>query len=80
MLLRHLCMLCRLLMDSELGLEDLKNVHPEVHDSLQKLLVYDGNFEDLGLFFQVTLLGLTLLDPDRRCSLIAAWLYSAIRG
>lgn len=61
MLLRPLCMLCRLLMDKDLGLEDLKNVHPEVHDSLQKLLVYDGNVEDLGLFFQVTL----LLDSAR---------------
>ena len=56
MLLRPSCNLCRLLMDRELGLEDLKDVHPEVHDSLQKLLVYDGNVEDLGLFFQVTLL------------------------
>ena len=72
-------MLCRLLMDGELGLEDLKDVHPEVHDSLQKLLVYDGNVKDLGLFFQVTLL-LILLYPDRRSSLIAAWLYSAIMG
>ena len=44
---------CRLLMDRPLGLADLKDVHPEVHDSLKKLLAYDGNVEEMGLFFQV---------------------------
>ena len=46
---------CRLLMDRTLGLADLKDVHPEVHDSLKKLLAYEGNVEEMGLFFQVLL-------------------------
>ena len=50
------CFACRLLMDRTLGLADLKDVHPEVHDSLNKLLAYDGNVEEMGLFFQVPLL------------------------
>ena len=44
---------CRLLMDRSLGLSDVKDVHPEVHDSLRKLLAYEGNMEEMGLFFQV---------------------------
>ncbi len=43
-------------MDRPLGFGDLKDVHPEVHDSLKKLLAYTGNVEEMGLFFQVTLL------------------------
>lgn len=46
-------LVCRLLMDRPLGLADLKDVHPEVHDSLKKLLAYDGSVEDMELFFQV---------------------------
>ena len=40
-------------MDRPLGLRDVKDVHPEVHDSLKKLLAYEGNVEEMGLFFQV---------------------------
>ena len=40
-------------MDRPLGLQDVKDVHPEVHDSLKKLLAYSGNVEEMGLFFQV---------------------------
>ncbi len=46
---------CRLLMDRSLGLDDLRDVHPEIYDSLKKLLIYDGNVEDMGLFFQVNM-------------------------
>ncbi len=69
-------MLYRLLMDRELGLDDLKDVHPEIHDSLQKLLVYDGNVDDLGLFFQVALL-LKFFRPWSELLLIAAILLSS---
>ena len=34
-------------------LQDLKDVHPAVHDSLQKLLA-EPNVSDLGLVFQVS--------------------------
>ena len=43
-------------MDRPLGFRDLKDVHPEVHDNLKKLLAYTGNVEEMGLFFQVPLL------------------------
>lgn len=30
-----------------------QELHPEVHANLQKLLEYDGDVEDFGLYFQV---------------------------
>jgi len=42
-------------MDRSLGLDDLRDVHPEIYDSLKKLLIYEGNVEDMGLFFQVNM-------------------------
>ena len=53
-------------MGQEVGLEDLRNMHPEVYASLKKLLAYDGNVEDMGLFFQVTHLPFLSLNETRR--------------
>lgn len=44
-------------MDRPLGLEDLQDVHPEIYDSLKKLLAHEGSVEDMGLFFQVLCMG-----------------------
>jgi hypothetical protein len=43
----------RKLLGEELGMEDLRHLHPAVYTNLTKLRTYDGNFEDLGLVFQV---------------------------
>ncbi|BDA45778.1 probable E3 ubiquitin-protein ligase HECTD2 [Coccomyxa sp. Obi] len=43
----------KLLMGRDVGLEDLKDVHPDVYQSLKKLLAYEGDIADLGLVFQV---------------------------
>ncbi len=40
-------------MGREVGLEDLKDVHPDVFQNLKKLLSYEGDVSDLGLVFQV---------------------------
>ena len=45
--------LCRLLMQQKVGLEDLEGVDPEVAANLKKLLAYEGDVSQLGLFFQV---------------------------
>ena len=47
-------------MERPLGLDDLKDVHPEVHHSLRKLLAYDGSVEDMGLYFQVHMTAMPL--------------------
>jgi hypothetical protein len=57
-------------MGRDVGLEDLKDVHPEVYVSLKKLLAYDGNVEELSLFFQVHDATLDLI----RRGLVCAWL------
>ena len=44
---------CRLLMDRPLGLEDLKDVHPEIYNSLKRLLVHEGDVAEMSLYFQV---------------------------
>ena len=40
-------------MRRDLGLEDLKDVHPEIYNSLKRLLVHEGDVAEMGLFFQV---------------------------
>lgn len=43
----------RKLLGDELGVEDLRHLHPAVYSNLIKLRTYGGSFEDLGLVFQV---------------------------
>ena len=40
-------------MRRQLGLEDLKDVHPEIYNSLKRLLVHEGDVAEMGLYFQV---------------------------
>ncbi len=40
-------------MNREVGLEDLKDVHPDIYQNLKKLLAYEGDVSDLSLVFQV---------------------------
>lgn len=53
-------------MDRPLGLSDLKDVHPEVLDSLKKLLAYEGNVEEMGLYFQVSTSAATVAVTQAR--------------
>ena len=61
---------CRLLMRRDLGLEDLKDVHPEIYNSLKRLLVHEGNVAEMGLYFQVlsSLKQRSLLSKNLLCA------------
>ena len=52
------------LMGLPVCLDDLKELHPEVHASLTKLLTYESDLADLGLFFQVRATGLGVVGGD----------------
>lgn len=43
----------RKLLGEDLSAEDLRHLHPAVYTNLTKLRTFSGNFEDLGLVFQV---------------------------